>query len=169
MIEPDSIHTSPDGRIRIRYRSDEIRMSLWVDVPYIEDAQTGREIFTPRSGLWSGHHEWGTDGQFTLSIRLYPNGGNQLTLFFDIDAATVRLGVDGEPKPIRDAAALAEKEFARRAREAANAAREAPPSTAEVPRAPLPRLIENRWLDALAGIGVIALVGLAIWYFAFRT
>lgn len=112
MVEPDSEHLSPDGRIRISYRSEEIRMSQFVDVPHVTEVETGRTLFKPHSSLVSAQHEWGEDGQFALHLRKYPDGASMVTLHFDIDRDTVtRVGDDQGAQPISQGARLAEEAF----------------------------------------------------------
>ena len=111
-IEPDSTHLSPDGRIRIEYASEEMRMSLWVDTPHVVDAATGRTIFRPPSSLISGTHEWGEDGRFALGLRKYPDGRFSVNLAFDVDAGTVRLDGEDIAYPIADAERITAQRFA---------------------------------------------------------
>ncbi|UAB78542.1 hypothetical protein INR77_02050 [Erythrobacter sp. SCSIO 43205] len=113
MVEPDSTHTSPDGRIVIQYASEEMRMSLWVDNPRVIEAATGRTIFKPHSSLVSGEHEWGEDGQFSLLMREYPDGTFWVRLHFDIDAGTVRVDGEEDAHPIASAQRLAAARFRR--------------------------------------------------------
>ena len=112
MIEPDSTHISPDGRVRIEYSSDEMRMSLWVDRPHVVDVATGRTIFKPSSSLVSGQHEWGEDGTFSLGLRKYPDGRFWVNLLFDLDEGTVRIDGEDEAHPITHAARLTDHRFA---------------------------------------------------------
>lgn len=111
MVEPDSTHVSPDGRVRIEYSSEEMRMSLWVDHPRVIDAASGRTIFKPHSSLVSGEHEWSEDGQFSLSLREYPDGAFWVGLHFDIDAGTVRIEGEEEVHPIASAQRLVARRF----------------------------------------------------------
>jgi len=111
MIEPDSTHISPDGRVRIDYRSEEMRMSHWIDVPYVTEVASGRRIFAPPSSMVSGHHEWGEDGHLRLYLRKYPDGGSGIGLTFDIDAGTVRVDGEEQSHPITDAGRIVDRHF----------------------------------------------------------
>gem|GEM_PF-1240425 len=113
MVQPDSTHTSPDGRIVIQYASEEMRMSLWVDHPHVIEAATGRTIFKPHSSLVSGEHEWGEDGRFSLLMREYPDGSFFVRLHFDVDAGTVRVDEEEKVHPIGSAQRLAAARFRR--------------------------------------------------------
>ena len=133
-------------------------MSQYVNVPCVIEARTGRVLFEPHSGLCDAEHAWGEGGHFSLTLRLFPDHSNSLTLHFDVDAGTVRLGEQVQTHPLETAAQLAQSEFAWRDREAPSTADQIIPAQASK----LPRMIANRWLDALAAMGVLLAVAIAI-------
>jgi len=158
MIEPDSSHTSPDGRIRIEYRSEEMRMSHWVHAPSVTDLARRRVLLRPGGG-WSGHHTWLEDERFTLRIAKYPDAAHSLMLTFDPAAGTVQLN-DGPPEPIERATRLAEDEFTRLRRE------EQAQLAALPPEPPSAQETLQRWSGRLA-YGLIALVFAALLVMAY--
>ncbi len=133
-------------------------MSQYVNVPRVIEARTGRVLFEPHSGLCDAEHAWGEGGQFSLTLRLFPDYSNSLTLHFDLDEGTVRLDEQVETHPLETAARLAQSEFARHDREAPAAGDQVPPAYPPKP----PRLIASRWLDALAAVGVVLALAIAI-------
>lgn len=162
MVEADSDHLSPDGRIRVSYHSDEMRMSLWVHVPHVVDVESGRTLFKPHSNLISGSHEWGEDGSLTLNLSHYPDGGNQQTVHFDFAKDSARLGEDGPSGTISEAARLVEREFLSR-RPSPALAPGFQPRSQHKPENP----VVKRLLDTLAVLTFVGIVGGAVYLVIF--
>jgi hypothetical protein len=104
--EPEYRVHSPDGRIRIDYFESEHRNNEWLPSPEIRDLETGATILKYTHYISNAHHDWLGAGRFALFVTntFMP----PLTVYFDVDARTVRLQDDGPDRPIAEASALVE-------------------------------------------------------------
>jgi hypothetical protein len=63
---------SPDGQYKISFASNEIRMSHWIDQPFLIRVSDGACLLKFHS-LWSAMDvSWRSNSVVDLSIRLYP-------------------------------------------------------------------------------------------------
>ena len=109
MVSGDTLRseTSPDGRFRVDYAENEMRMSQWVSAPTVHDLARNAVVFKVDSTQLDGHAEWAEEeGCFALYMKKYPHGGQSWRLDFDVDAGTVRIDDDIQRHPITQALPL---------------------------------------------------------------
>ena len=95
-------HPSPDGRYAVVTQSWDVRMSIWIDTPHIED-QTGTTVMSLRDVHWSlVDAAWESPAVVVLKLRKYPGSHQppELTVAVDCDAKVATL--DGRSMPVRD-------------------------------------------------------------------
>jgi hypothetical protein len=70
---PDGTQISPDGKYRIEFACNEMRMSHWVCAPKIIDTQTKAVILDLwHTSLWDGSASFTQQGEIILFLRKYP-------------------------------------------------------------------------------------------------
>ncbi|GAB3957626.1 hypothetical protein GCM10028805_50680 [Spirosoma harenae] len=75
---------SPDNRFKVSLASNEIRMSHWIDSPYLTRISDDATLFTLNS-LWSASDiDWLNASTVMMELRLYP-GLLSCTVTLDID------------------------------------------------------------------------------------
>ncbi|WP_020598081.1 hypothetical protein [Spirosoma panaciterrae] len=85
---------SPDQRYKVSLASNEIRMSHWIDQPYLIRVSDNVTLFSLDS-LWSGDDvKWINPSTVTMHLRLYPG---LLSCEVTLDAETNQGWVKGQP------------------------------------------------------------------------
>lgn len=71
-MQPDKSYPSPDGRYRLDIFAHEVRMSHWIDCPYLYDNNTGDFLFSAGK-LWNATNvDWSNDSnQLKLKLHHY--------------------------------------------------------------------------------------------------
>lgn len=76
---------SPDLRYELRFSSFEVRMSHWIEQPYLVRLSDQRSLFTLHD-LWSlDEARWSSPVTLTMQLRLYP-GLLSCVLTLDVEA-----------------------------------------------------------------------------------
>lgn len=74
-MQPYKSYPSPDGRYRLDIFTIEVRMSHWIDCPYLYDNNTGNFLFSA-GNLWNATKvDWSNDSN-VLKLELRHNGCN---------------------------------------------------------------------------------------------
>jgi hypothetical protein len=74
-MQPDKSYPSPDGRYRLDIYAHEVRMSHWIDCPYLYNNDTGDFLFSAGK-LWNATKvDWSNDSN-ALKLELHHNGCN---------------------------------------------------------------------------------------------
>ena len=105
---------SPDGRVRMEYLDYERRNNEWLQRPEIRDLESGGLVLEDTGTIEDAGAVWLAPGRFYLHcVNLYAPA---LTVYFDLDAGTVRLQEDGSEEPIAQAPSLIKDWFDRHTR-----------------------------------------------------
>lgn len=96
-------HPSPDGRYAVVTQPWDVRMSIWIDTPHIENQIDGTIVASLHDVHWSlVDATWESPAVVVLRLRKYPGSHlpPELTVAVDCDARVATL--DGRRMPVRD-------------------------------------------------------------------
>jgi hypothetical protein len=97
---------SPDGRHRVAFSSQEVRMSHWIDSPVVMRAGAPRPVLDLTSSEWSADDvRWLDASRVSMALRRYPGDAPGITLILDADARQVEIrAADAAPRASADGA-----------------------------------------------------------------
>ncbi len=84
-MAPDKSYPSPNGHYRLDIFAHEVKMSHWIDCPYLYDTATGELLFHAGQ-LWDTKKvDWAENGGIlNLELSHYPGAGNEIRVKLDL-------------------------------------------------------------------------------------
>lgn len=82
--------SSPGGEFVLRVASDEVKMSHWVDVPYVVKVSDGSMVWSGEFPWSLSQHHWVSSHELELELRKYPGDRPPVRVQLQIDAGTFR-------------------------------------------------------------------------------
>jgi hypothetical protein len=95
-VEPNDIHISPDGSIRIEILASERRASIWVLSPRVIDTRTGAVLLNFWGTNWDAAVSWPNADTAMLELRRF-NFPGTYTVLIEPKAGTYTLVGGGQP------------------------------------------------------------------------
>jgi hypothetical protein len=95
-VEPNDIHVSPDGSIRIEILASERRASIWVLSPRVIDTRTGALLLNLWGTNWDAAVSWPNADTAMLELRRF-NFPGTYTVLIEPNAGTYTLVDGGQP------------------------------------------------------------------------
>ena len=89
-------YPSPDGRFLLQTSNYEVRMSHWIEEPYLQDLSNDETVFDLVGSGWSLYrYHWGGGGQsLLLELRRYPGRDPSVIVLADLASGRVRTMTD---------------------------------------------------------------------------
>jgi hypothetical protein len=86
-------HLSPNGRYKLILDATEVRMSHWVERPWVCELTSGAILLDLSNTLWHvDAFRWSEDSShLTLAMRRYPGDGPDVSLEIDLGARTCQV------------------------------------------------------------------------------
>lgn len=83
---------SPNGRYKLILDATEVRMSHWVERPWVCEVSSGRILLDLSETLWHVDEFWWSEDStlLTLSMRRYPGDGPEIQLEIDLQTCSCR-------------------------------------------------------------------------------
>lgn len=83
---------SPDGRHRVAFSAQEVRMSHWIESPVVMRTGERRPLLDLTSSDWSADEaRWLDASRLSMALRRYPGDAPGVTLILDVDTRQVEI------------------------------------------------------------------------------